>query len=126
MGRYYQGDIEGKFWFAVQSSTDAEFFGANAQEPTYLDFYFDKDEHLDAITSGIKTCEDKLGLFRDKLDEFFKSHQMYNDEQLIEFLEIKDKGILRTTLEWYARLRLGAKILACVIDQGDCSFTAEL
>jgi len=23
MGRYYSGDIEGKFWFAVQSSTDA-------------------------------------------------------------------------------------------------------
>ena len=25
MGRYYQGDIEGKFWFAVQSSNDADF-----------------------------------------------------------------------------------------------------
>ena len=23
MGRYYHGDIEGKFWFAVQSSQDA-------------------------------------------------------------------------------------------------------
>ena len=28
MGRYYDGDIEGKFWFAVQSSDDGEFFGA--------------------------------------------------------------------------------------------------
>ena len=27
MGRYYTGDIEGKFWFAVQSSDDADFFG---------------------------------------------------------------------------------------------------
>jgi len=27
MGRYYNGDIEGKFWFAVQSSDDADFFG---------------------------------------------------------------------------------------------------
>ena len=25
MGRYYNGDIEGKFRFAVQSSNDAEF-----------------------------------------------------------------------------------------------------
>lgn len=24
MGRYYQGDISGKFWFAVQPSNDVE------------------------------------------------------------------------------------------------------
>ena len=28
MGRYYHGDIEGKFWFAVQSSNDADFLDA--------------------------------------------------------------------------------------------------
>ena len=28
MGRYYHGDIEGKFWVGVQSSDDGEFFGA--------------------------------------------------------------------------------------------------
>ena len=28
MGRFYTGDICGKFWFAVQSSNDAEYFGA--------------------------------------------------------------------------------------------------
>ena len=27
MGRYYSGDIEGKFWFAIQSSDDADYFG---------------------------------------------------------------------------------------------------
>lgn len=32
MGRYYWGDINGKFWFGIQSSTDAENFGAVAQE----------------------------------------------------------------------------------------------
>ena len=31
MGRYYNGDIEGKFWFAVQSSDDADFFGQQGQ-----------------------------------------------------------------------------------------------
>ena len=126
MGRYYKGDIEGKFWFGVQSSTDAEFFGVTALEPTYVDFYFHKDDNLKEIKEGIKACEDKLGLFKAKLDEFFESHQMYNDKQLMEFLEIKDSSILQTTLEWYARLDLGEKILACVLDQGDCSFTAEL
>ena len=28
MGRHYDGDIEGKFWFGVQDSSDAEYFGA--------------------------------------------------------------------------------------------------
>lgn len=126
MGRYYEGDINGKFWFAVQSSTDAEFFGAEPMSPPYVDFYFHEDDHIDDIKNGIKTCEDKLGLFKAKLDEFFESHNGYNDKQLMEFLEIKDIGILRTTLEWYARLRLGNKILACVLDQGDCEFRAEL
>ena len=28
MGRYYNGDISGKFGFASQSSSDGEYFGA--------------------------------------------------------------------------------------------------
>ena len=32
MGRYYGGDIEGKFWFGVQSSVDARHFGADPEE----------------------------------------------------------------------------------------------
>ena len=31
MGRFYSGQISGKFWFGVQSSTDASYFGV---EPT--------------------------------------------------------------------------------------------
>ena len=27
MGRYYTGQISGKFWFGIQDSTDADFFG---------------------------------------------------------------------------------------------------
>jgi hypothetical protein len=29
MGRYYSGDIEGKFWFGTQDSTDASNFGVD-------------------------------------------------------------------------------------------------
>jgi hypothetical protein len=32
MGRYYTGDIEGKFWFAIQSSDDASFFGGSDED----------------------------------------------------------------------------------------------
>ena len=43
MGRYYEGDIDGKFWFAVQSSDDGEFFGAEEQESNWIDYYVDKE-----------------------------------------------------------------------------------
>ena len=33
MGRYYNGDIEGKFWFAVQSSDCADRFGSIGEQP---------------------------------------------------------------------------------------------
>jgi len=33
MGRYYGGDIVGKFWFGVQSSSDAVHFGVAPQGP---------------------------------------------------------------------------------------------
>jgi hypothetical protein len=33
MGREYFGDIEGKFWFAVQSSNDADYFGGQYSFP---------------------------------------------------------------------------------------------
>ena len=43
MGRYYNGDIEGKFWFGVQDSDDASFFGGEKVEPNYIEYYFEKD-----------------------------------------------------------------------------------
>ena len=37
MGRYYSGDINGKFWFALQSSNAASRFGGYENEPNYID-----------------------------------------------------------------------------------------
>jgi sugar phosphate isomerase/epimerase len=42
MGRYYTGDIDGKFWFAVQSSDDADFFGQSG-EPLEINYSFYKE-----------------------------------------------------------------------------------
>ena len=50
MGRYYEGDIEGKFWFGVQSSDDGEFFGAQEQESNYIDYYVDKEKFKEIFT----------------------------------------------------------------------------
>ena len=42
MGRYYSGDIDGKFWFATQSSNDADFFGVTGYQPEKLEYDFEE------------------------------------------------------------------------------------
>ena len=37
MGRYYSGDINGKFMFAVQPSDAGERFGATEQESYFIE-----------------------------------------------------------------------------------------
>ena len=53
MGRHYLGDIEGKFWFAVQSSNAADRFGSTGYEPSYLEYYFN-EEHLPKVQEELK------------------------------------------------------------------------
>jgi len=55
MGRYYDGDIEGKFWFAVQNSDDGEHFGAEEQGSNYIEYYLSRETFMDV---GIKTIQD--------------------------------------------------------------------
>ena len=124
MGRYYHGDIEGKFWFAVQSSSDADYFGSEGYTPDELHYHFDTN-NIPEIEEGIKNCETVLGEDRVALDKFFSNTDRYNDKQLSDLLGKDDKGV-KDTLRWYARLNLGQKILNCVKEQGSCSFVAEL
>ena len=124
MGRYYSGDIEGKFWFAIQSSEDASFFGGSESEPNYLNYYF-RIKDLDNIKKGISTCKKELGTYEKKLKKFFKENNCYNDKDLSNKFNISQNKI-KTILEWYARLELGEKILKCVEENDSCSFEAEL
>jgi len=119
MGRYYSGDIEGKFWFGVQNSYDAGFFGGNYYEPSFVEFEFSKED-LPTIKEGLKKCKEELGANKSKIDKFFKENNGYNDEML------KKAGLDPSLLEWYARLELGMKIYKYVKEHGDCSFEAEL
>lgn len=124
MGRYYSGDIEGKFWFAVQSSTDAEHFGGAAQDPNFITYYFGVDDKKD-IEKGIFECLRALGSNRKKLNDYFKNKNSYSDPDIVKETGIKAEE-LPGILEQYARLRLGRKILKCVNDTGSCEFEAEL
>ena len=130
MGRYYNGDIEGKFWFAVQSSNDADFFGVEGHS-AYLNYYFDEN-NLKDIENGIKECKKSLGKTKEILDQFFNSADGYNDEMITKYFKekhnitLKEHSDIRNMLGWYARLELGEKIHKCVKEQGFCSFEAEL
>ena len=131
MGRYYQGDIEGKFWFGVQSSDDANNFGGSEIElqdddgEIYeLEYFFNKED-LESINEGIQTCITDLGEFRSKLDEVFSSSNGYNPDELARQLGV-GQAKYSTIMDSYARLHLGNKIKKCVEDNGECRFTAEL
>src|SRR4051812_31475368 len=104
MGRYYTGDIEGKFWFALQNSDDASFFGGDEREPNYICYSFGQSD-LPAIKEGVKKCLAKLGDNKKKLDEFFNQHDLHNDDTLTKTGFKADE--ISTLLEWYARLELG-------------------
>lgn len=124
MGRYYSGDIEGKFWLGIQSSDDADFFGVIGNEPNCLEYYYCK-ANLPDVKKGIKKCKKAIGKNLKKLDDFFDKNSYYSDEMLS-----KETGIsldkLEDLLRWYARLELGMKIEKCIKEQGECSFEAEL
>jgi hypothetical protein len=124
MGRYYSGDIEGKFWFGVQSSKDPSFFGGQELEPNTIEYYFDT-EHLDSIKIGINKCKNHLIGYEEKIKDYFDGRMYYNDKEMAKALKVKEDK-LRTLLEWYARLELGKKILDCVEKNGYCQFDAEL
>ena len=124
MGRYYRGDIEGKFWFTVQSSDDADHFGVEGQS-SELNYYFDKDDNMEDVKKGIEECLKGLGDWKDKLDTFFKNNDGYNDKMLWDQIKL-NKVNARKMLKLYARLRLGNEIKDCLEKEGTCSFSAEL
>lgn len=123
MGRYYSGDIEGKFWFAVQSSDAADRFGVTGVQPSELYYYFSEEEDLQNVQDELKRIEELIGVENiKKLDRFFEETNGYNDSILQEagLLEIWNNS-----KEDYADYELGKKIEQCLIDEGECSFTAE-
>ena len=111
MGRYYDGDIEGKFWFGVQDSDDGEFFGA-VEDDGYTDYYV---EDVDTVDEAIKKCVKALGDNDWRIKQFFDQTNGYNTDMIIDYwkgeyqLDIDDNDV-RAMLEWYARLRLGKQM----------------
>ena len=129
MGRYYNGDINGKFAFAVQASNDADHFGVIGTEPQTLEYYF-SEYNLGTINEAIKVCENQLGEYKDKLDHFFKSVNGFNEDIVKDWFkktynEDMPYDKFNANYAILARLELGIKIRDCVQKNGECQFTAE-
>ncbi len=118
MGRYYSGDIEGKFWFALQSSDCADRFGVVGTQPNILTYYFDETD-LESVEEEIKNIEESLGDKLQLIDKFFEERNGYNDKML------EEAGITIGELSEYADLGLGKQIRDCIKEIGYCSFEAE-
>ena len=114
MGRYYNGDIEGKFMFAVQSSAAADRFGSIGYN-NYLSYYFD-EEHLETINEQLELLEPSFK----KVEKFFEGKNSWNTK------DQEEAGISSQEMSDYADYVLGKKIKDCIIEQGSCSFEAEL
>lgn len=119
MGRYYSGDIEGKFWFAVQSSIAADRFGVSHNEPNYVEYHYE-EEDLEGVETEITNIEEALGDKLQVIEDFFASRESYNDKML------EEAGITKEELSEYADLGLGRKIRDCIKENGSCTFDAEL
>ena len=103
MGRYYNGHVEGKFWFAIQSSNAPERFGAFERDSGYIDYAIDR-ESLPEIIEEIKSIESnpKVQLLMKLCDE--------SDTISITDAWQKENGVSREDLAEYADLTLGRKI----------------
>jgi hypothetical protein len=118
MGRYYSGDIDGKFWFAVQSSDCADRFGVSGETPNVINYHFGEDD-LEGVEAEIANIEEALGDKVRIITEFFAEKNSYNDKML------EEAGITSEELSEYADLELGKKIRDCIKENGQCEFEAE-
>ena len=111
MGRHYDGDISGKFWFGVQDSGDAEHFGAYEIERETIHATQTEDEHgniiydgeeeyhsgfidycidfdrIDDVKEGIELCKRQMAGNYKTISDFFESggNGGYNDEMIIKY-----------------------------------------
>lgn len=126
MGRYYNGDIEGKFMFGVQCSTSGERFGAQEVASNWIDYEIDRDDFEILFNDQMKKLNENGAV--SKCKEFFE----WVDKENNNLYSTKDQekfGITHADLSDYADYRLGMQIKDWFDNNKDrdtLCFTAEL
>ena len=127
MGRYYHGDIEGKFMFAVQPSNAADRFGVTGYAGP-LQYYFTGKDIPD-VEAELEEIEDQFGELKHCLLAYFDLYETPEDAPITftEYLEKGGKPKLNEALfSEYADYILGKKILKCLQQHDECNFEAEI
>ncbi len=131
MGRYYEGDINGKFAFAIQSSCAADRFGVEGTEPNYIEYYFD-DENIIGIRDELHNICKSLGEYGNLIKVYCEL--LYHDinsahyislSKYIEKANMKPPTCENIWSNMYDYI-LGKEILDCILLKGECNFIAEL
>jgi len=150
-GRYYEGDIEGKFAFAVQQSDDASNFGCGKVSIfsgskligwTHLKTgeYFgerllvttesNEPTHIayEFLVADLPVLEDMLTLLKknigeEYLDDFDVDEYGYSFGELLESIEADSEKFSLAV-----RFGLGSQIAYCLheSESGECRFTCQL
>ena len=101
MGRYYSGDIEGKFMFAVQDSDAGKRFGAFEVDSNVIHYGVDR-ECYELIVEELRLIEESGAV--EKVQKMFEGGLGWNDEIAEKF------GVSQKNLEDYADYQMGMKI----------------
>ena len=123
MGRYYNGDINGKFWFAVQDSNCADRFGKNGyynefDETDLVRYSFEKED-LKGVTDELKSIRKNMGDKYKMVKKFFEANNGYNDTMLVVC------GLTPHDVSEYADLLMGRQIRDSIKSIGRCEFEGE-
>lgn len=102
MGRYYDGDINGKFWFAIQPSNVGDRFNQYESNANITTYSIDREEY-DDIKDTLRKI--KANANYEVITEFFNDNNGYNDKTL------NDAGITKEQLSEYADYEFGKKII---------------
>jgi len=126
MGRFYNGDIEGKWWFAVQSSDTPEKFGGYE---THIDYSICND---DVFKDRMECIKNDLGDRLPILEKFFEMDYSYNDKRVHEYISKHVEGYkiesVSQDLENYADYCFGKKVEEHFKESGEdyCNVISEL
>ena len=120
MGRYYHGNVEGKFMFAIQSSDAHTRFGAVELEPSHIDYIVYRDNYKE-ICAELESIE-KSGHIN-KVEKMFKENVGYNNERMEEY------NVTEKDLSEWADYQIGKQLKKFFDDNptiDECNFEAEL
>ena len=137
MGRYYRGDIEGKFWFAVQSSYAPLRFGCDECEQSTIKF---TTQNKEKVVEEIKRINKNLGKYKKTMEHLYKETGGLNEitlaDKLVDYMfsnkSIEEKKAEKQLINAhfliseFADLELGKKILKCLKENGYCDFEADI